>query len=252
MPQERMNEKQLAAYLHMDLRELLKLAQRGRIPCRKTAKGFEFRKEQVDHWVEIQMHELDAGRLAGIEKGVIAHHGYSTEDLVVYPLIPQGGVAVPLPARTRDSAIRCLVDLADKSGLVYVKQELAANIILREEMCSTAMIPAVALPHPRTPQPHDISASFVVAGLTASGIPFGALDGSLTRLFFLICCKDERSHLHVLARLARMLYDQPAVDRMLAANDSQELEKIIWEREKQVAKQTFRQVRRRIKVSKGS
>ena len=56
MPHEQMNERQVGDYLHMDLRELNKLASRGAIPCRKTAKGFVFRKRDVEQWVEAQMH----------------------------------------------------------------------------------------------------------------------------------------------------------------------------------------------------
>ena len=44
-------------------------------------------------------------------------------------------------------------------------------------------------------------------------------DGSLTRLFFLICCKDESTHLHVLARLATMLHDQADVEDLIADFD---------------------------------
>ena len=93
MPYEQMNEEQVAAYLHMDLREVLKLCCRGQIPCRKVAGSFQFRKGEVDHWVETSLHKLDKDRLAGVEKGVSRHHGFDHEGLLVWPLIPDGGVA---------------------------------------------------------------------------------------------------------------------------------------------------------------
>jgi hypothetical protein len=71
----------------------------------------------------------------------------------------------------------------------------------------------------------------VVAGLTPSGIPFGAQDGTLTRLFFLICCKDDRTHLHVLARLGRMLQERRDIDRLLEASTPEELRDILRELE---------------------
>jgi PTS system nitrogen regulatory IIA component len=223
MPHEQMNEQQAAAYLHMDLREVQKLASRGHIPCRKTAKGYVFRKGDLDHWVESQMHELPKERFAGIEKGVSRHHGFDPHALAIAPLIPPKGLAVPLKARTRGAVIRSLVKLADASEMVYARDELIAEVRSREELCSTALLPGVALPHPRHPLPYDIAASFVVVGLTPAGIPFGAADGSLTRLFFLICCKDETTHLHVLARLARMLHEKDAIDQLLQAQDAGEL-----------------------------
>jgi len=91
MPHEAMNERQVAAYLHMDVRDVIKLASRGRIPCRKIAQGFQFRKGQIDHWIEAHLHTLDKGRLEGIEKGVTAHHGVDHAELEVCPLIPPNG-----------------------------------------------------------------------------------------------------------------------------------------------------------------
>jgi PTS system nitrogen regulatory IIA component len=71
-------------------------------------------------------------------------------------------------------------------------------------------------------------------GLSQNGIVFGNPDGSPTRLFFLICCKDDRTHLHVLARLAAMLHDEAAVDELLNAPDADEMAVLIQTRERQV------------------
>ena len=223
MPHEVMNERQVAAYLHLDVREIVKLASRGQIPCRKVGQGFQFRKGQVDHWVESHIHTLDRQRLAGIERGVTAHHGVDHAELEVCPLIPEGGLAVPLLARTREGVLRDLVELANAAGLVYVCDELLDEIRKREGLCPTALAPHVALPHPRYPLPYAIARSFIVVGLAPGGIPYGAEDGSLTRLFFLICCKDDRTHLHVLARLAGMLSDPSGVERLLAAGGPEQL-----------------------------
>jgi PTS system nitrogen regulatory IIA component len=155
-------------------------------------------------------------------------------ELELWPLIPPDGLAVPLDARTRDAVIRRLVALAERNELVYSRDVLIDEIRRREELCSTALAPGVAVPHPHRPVPYDIGESFVVVGLTASGIPFGAEDGSLTRLFFLACCKDDRTHLHVLARLARMLYDRGAIERMLAASDEKQLGEVLLQRERAV------------------
>jgi PTS system nitrogen regulatory IIA component len=235
MPYEQMSERQAATYLHMDVREVVKLAARGQLPCRKVAGRFVFHKGDLDHWVETKMPDLDGNRLADIEKAVRAHHGMiEGEELVVWPLIPRKGLAVPLEARTRDSVIRELVDLAVRNDVVCARDKLIEEVRKREELCPTAVAPGIAMPHPRRPVPYDISQSFVIVGLTASGIPFGAEDGLLTRLFFLICCKDERTHLHVLARLARMLYDSSAAEKLLASTNAAELGELLLGREKAV------------------
>jgi PTS system nitrogen regulatory IIA component len=235
MPHEQMNEKQVAAYLHMDLREVQKLSSRGKLPCRKIRQQYVFSKGDLDHWVEAQIHELDAPRLKQIEKGVSAHHGFDREGLLVWPMLPPGGVANPLKATSRDAVIRSLVKLADDAELVLAKDALIAQIRKREELCSTAIAPGIALPHPRYPLPYEITNSFVVVGLTSTGIPYGSADGSLTRLFFLICCKDDRTHLHVLARIGRMLQDQSVIDRLLESQSAKELRDMLYETEQAVS-----------------
>ena len=173
------------------------------------------------------MHTLAPKQLAGIEKGVTAHHGVDHAELEVCRLIPPDGLAVPLRARTRDGVLRDLVDLAEVAGLVYGRREILEEIRRREDLCTTALVPRVALPHPRHPLPYDITESFIVVGSAPGGLPFGAEDGSLTRLFFLICCKDERTHLYVLARLMRILHSREDIDSLLAAETPEELRELL-------------------------
>ncbi|MFP4141360.1 MAG: PTS sugar transporter subunit IIA [Planctomycetota bacterium] len=231
MPHEPMDDRQVAAYLHMDQREVHKLASRGKLPCRRVGGRFIFTKSEIDHWAFERMGGMKHDELARLERGVSLHHGFDHQRLIVNELIPTDGLAVPLGAKTRESVLRGLLDVAEMNEMVYVRDELLAEIKDRETLCSTAIAPGVALPHPRHPLPYDIAESFVVVGLTPGGIPFGAEDGGLTRLFFLICCKDDRTHLHVLARLARMLSDNDALESFLQAETPDELGRLLLLRE---------------------
>jgi len=235
MPYEQLNEHQVAAYLGIDLREVIRYAARGTIPARKVGdEKFVFRKNDLDHWVWVEMHNFDRKKLAGIERGVFAHHGLAPDEPIVCPLIPDTGFAVPMHAKTRESALRTLVEQAEKMDLVYDRDELLSEMRGREQLCSTALLPEVAFPHPRQPLPYDIAASFIIVGKTDKGIPFGAENGALTRLFFMVCCKDDRTHLHVLARLVRILDDPPTMTTLLDAQTPEELANILAHREMEV------------------
>jgi PTS system nitrogen regulatory IIA component len=54
-------------------------------------------------------------------------------------------------------------------------------------------------------------------GRTASPLPFGAERGGLTDVFFLVLCRDDRTHLRVLARLTRLLLRPGFLDELRAA-----------------------------------
>jgi PTS system nitrogen regulatory IIA component len=229
-----MNDQQVAAYLNMDVREVRKLASRGQMPCRRIGGNFVFTKVEVDHWAFERFGDMDHEELAGIEKGVSLHHGYDPHELSLQGLIPRGGVAVPLNARTGDAVLRKLVALGEELGVIYIPDEVLDELRKREELCSTAIAPGVAMPHPRHPLPYDISDSFVLAGRTWRGVPYGAEDGTLTQLFFMICCKDERTHLHVLARLARLLAERESVEALLSSEDPDEFREALAEAEKKI------------------
>jgi PTS system nitrogen regulatory IIA component len=234
MPYEKMDSQQVAAYLGMDLREVEKQAARGNMPCRKVQDRFVFTKGEIDHWVWEQMHNFDAAQLADIERGVSEYHGFAHVEPVVCPLIDEKCVAVPLVAKTREAVIRGLVQLAEDRELIYDRDSMLDELRGREALCSTALLPGVAFPHPRSPLPYDIAESFIVVGLTPAGVPYGAEDGSLTRMFFFLACKDDRTHLHVLARLVRMLDDKETLASLMTAETPDELEERLAHRELEV------------------
>ena len=64
-------------------------------------------------------------------------------------------------------------------------------------------------------------------GRTATGIPFGASQGGLTDIFFLVCCQDDRTHLRVLARLSRLLLRPGFIDELRATETSAETFQLI-------------------------
>jgi hypothetical protein len=112
MPHEQMNASQVAVYLAMDMREVVKLAQRDQIPCLKLGGDkaprdrYRFVKSDIDHWIENQMHTLNRERLSSISKSVSDHHGLDSEGMLLCSSIPDGGQDVPMNARTRDETIR--------------------------------------------------------------------------------------------------------------------------------------------------
>ena len=127
-------------------------------------------------------------------------------------------MAVPLAASTRASVLKELVALAEQTWQVYDPTAIREAIRQREEMATTALPSGVAIPHPRRPLPNALGESLMAYGRTTSGIPFGAPHGTLTDMFFLVCCRDERTHLQVLARLSRLLLRPGFVDELRAAD----------------------------------
>ena len=127
--------------------------------------------------------------------------------------------AVPLRAGTKGSVLRELSKLADQSWGMYDADTLLAAIKQREEMGSTAFNNGVAIPHPIRPLSEKAQAEALIAyGRTASGIPFSAGNGGLTDIFFLVACRDHKTHLRVMARLSRLMLKPTFADELRAAD----------------------------------
>ena len=141
-------------------------------------------------------------------------------DCPVTSLLKLETMEVPLQARTRRSVIERLVEVAGKTWQIYTPDVVVKAVLDREEAMSTALDAGVAIPHLRSPLPDALGESLVAFGRTSKGIPFGGTRG-LTDLFFLILCRDTRTHLQILARLGRLFHVPGFLDALREAEDEQ-------------------------------
>ena len=128
-------------------------------------------------------------------------------------MLEAGAIASAMTSKTKASVLRDLVALAEKTGNLCDPKTLLASLEAREELCSTAVPGGFALPHPRSHDPYLFETSFIVVGRPVQEIHFGAPDGQPTHLFFLICCQDDRLHLHTLARLCLIVQKTKLLDQ---------------------------------------
>jgi PTS system nitrogen regulatory IIA component len=231
MGSDMMDMDQLAAYLRRDVREVGKLASRGQLPGHRVGGQWRFARAEIDHWIETQMHGYTDRQLADLE----AAGGSADGEPLLGRLLCEACVAVPLAATTRASVLKELVNLAEQSWQVYDPDAILEAVRTREEMASTALPGGVAIPHPRRPLPNALGESVVAFGRTASGLPFGSPGGGLTDIFFLVCCRDERTHLRVLARLTRLLQRPGFLDELRAAEAPPEAHGVIVRAEEQLS-----------------
>jgi PTS system nitrogen regulatory IIA component len=225
-----MDVEQLAAYLRRDAREVGKLANRGRLPGHKVGGEWRFARAEINHWLESQIHGYTDEQLTALESS----HGPAVEEPLLAGLLSPACVAVPLPASTKASVLKELVTLAEQSWQVYDPEAILEAVRTREEAASTALPSGVAFPHPRRPLASALGESIVAFGRTGSGVPFGDSNGGLTDCFFLICCRDDQTHLRVLARLTRLLLREGFVDELRGAETAAEAYETIVSAEREL------------------
>ncbi len=222
----------LAAYLHVDPAQVLRLVERGKLPGRKVGGQWRFAPAEVHHWLEERIGLSSDEELMQME-GVLRRAAGKSEEptLSIAEMLPPEAMAVPLAARTRGSVITSMVDLAGRTGWLWDTAKMAEAVRAREDMLPTALENGVALLHPRRPLANILERAFLAFGRTARGLPFGAPRGVLTDLFFLICSIDDQGHLRVLARLSRLIGDPTLLETLRQANDAAAAHRAIAERE---------------------
>jgi len=202
---------QLAAYLGWSPRFIEGLVRGEHLPGLTMNNQWRFRRDDVIDWLEQKIQTLDTARVSELEAKM--ESSLLTEGIFrsirtdrLASRLPLKGIVLDVPLTTKSEVLRSIASLAEATGLLFDKEYLLASLVDRESLCSTAMPGGVALCHPRRPIPAVIQRQFLCFLRSATPVDFGAEDGEGTSIFFLLCAPDDRSHLHGLARLARILH----------------------------------------------
>lgn len=220
MPHQTLTAEELTSYLHLAKGDVERLLRESDIPHEVRGGRTVFRRSDIDEWASKRILRLPEKRLDVYhEKTSRGTHDVFPTAALIPELLRAQDIDLELPSKTQSSVIRDMVALAEKTGRVFDPRELLNSVKEREEMCSTALPGGLALLHARYHAPYRFEGSFLVLGRTIQAVPFSAPDGRPTKLFFLICCQDERIHLHTLARLCTMAMKTDIVGQLFEAEN---------------------------------
>jgi PTS system nitrogen regulatory IIA component len=224
MPHSDFDVEGLARYLHISTSQVTKMAERGTLPARKIGGQWRFARGEIHHWLEERIGAADDADLQQVQGLLDKDAGRREQETVrISDLLIPSAIAIPLAARTRNSVITAMVDLAVGSGLLWDAAGMAEAVRARESLHPTALGNGVALLHPRRPLPHMLAEPFLALGKTHQGIPFGGDSGQLSDIFFLICSIDDSQHLRTLARLSRLISAETFLPGLRTAADAAEV-----------------------------
>jgi len=161
-----------------------KLAERGKLPGRRIAGQWRFSQAEIHHWLEDRIGVSAEEELVRVEGMLQAAAGPAAgEPIPIAAMLPLEAIEIPLAARTRNSVINTMVEVAARTGWLWDPQKMAEAVRGREDMHPTALENGVALLHPRRPMPSILGQAFLALGRTEKGIPF-PLRYPLFLLFF--------------------------------------------------------------------
>ena len=123
-----------------------------------------------------------------------------------------------------------VVPVAEIAGVS--QQDLSKVLMERERLGSTGIGGGIGIPHGKMKNLESLVLGF---GLSRKGVDFESLDGQPTHIFFLLVTPENSTglHLKLLARISRILKNDPFKSRLLEAVDTDEIMDIIKEEDEE-------------------
>ncbi len=218
---EIMTLSEVAEYLQLAERTVLRMAQRGEIPAGKVASQWRFVRPLVREWVVGQMQGF-----ASSEPSPSGDHRHQLLPMteVLHPEL----MSFDLSPAPKESILRQLLTPLLETGFAKDTNRLLQGLLDRERMMTTAIGHRIAIPHPRIPISNMFPEPAVALGICADGTDFQAVDDQLVHLFFLVCATRVETHLQLMAAVA-WFARQPAIPRIESAKSSHEVMGIVKE-----------------------
>ena len=140
-------------------------------------------------------------------------------------------ILADLKARNKKGILEELVvPVAEIAGVS--EKDLTKVLMERERLGSTGIGGGIGIPHGKM---KNLDALVLGFGLSRKGVDFESLDGQPTHIFFLLVTPESSTglHLKLLARISRILKNDPFKQRLMEATDSDEILGIIKEEDEE-------------------
>ncbi len=216
---EVMTLEEVADYLQVSEKSVLRMAQSGKIPAAKVASQWRFMRSVVDDWLMAQM-EIPSVRSAPTRKEP-ARLPLLTE------LMPETLMNLEIQPDGKENVLTQLVEPLRTSKLLRQHRRFLESVLERESLVSTAIGHGIALPHPRRPLPGIFKEPNVVLGVCREGTDFNALDHQRTYVFFLLCAPSEDVQMRLLARVIQLGRHIAAIEKIKKAGSKEAVTEIL-------------------------
>lgn len=215
-----MTTRELAEYIKMNEKTVLKMAQQGELPGVKIGNQWRFHMDAIDQYIQTGITSLSDNDLDLIIK--TADHIIPLAKLTNASLIN-----LNLKAQNKEEVLAELATIAQEAGVTKEPAALLEQLRESENMLSTAIGQGVAIPHAKHPSQKLFKNPNILIACSKQGIDCGAPDGKDVHLFFMTCAPSEFVHIRLLAKISKMLHIPNVIEKFVNAKGSDEIIKIL-------------------------
>ncbi|MBF0252782.1 MAG: PTS sugar transporter subunit IIA [Candidatus Omnitrophica bacterium] len=216
---------ELAVYMKLNEKTILKMAQNKDIPGIKVGSQWRFHLESIDKYLQKDFMHIPESELDNIIK---------TTDHVIplSRLFDESIIDLDLKAETKQDVLVQLCGLAYNAGIVADKKKLCLKLNNREKMLSTAVGNGIAIPHPRHPDNTLFKKPNILMARSNKGVDFNSPDDKKVHLFFMTCAPNMVIHLRLLAKISKLLHIKGVINKFMRLSSGKEIIQFLLEMER--------------------
>lgn len=214
--QPMMTVNELSAYLSLSARSVYRLV--GDLPAIRVGGRWRFRVSDVEQWL-LKQRKASEPQIEPVEE-------LGAKLRLISQLDP-ANIFLDLPETRAEALIRAAIGRATlaltEGPESEARERIVSSILEREALCSTALHPDVAFPHPRDPEKCSLADDRIVVARSAQPVEFGEIHGYRPRLAFILLGRTASQQLLWEARLSHLFHREGFVGRLLSAASPNEL-----------------------------
>lgn len=215
---------EVASYLKLAEKTVLRMIHRGEIPGIKIANQWRFVPSQMDRWLSDQAGQASVAKPADEITQAIESQN---EAIPLSRLTDAALIRTDIQPGEPKQVLRQLVAPLVDFGLLADGEGYVDKLLRRELIISTGVGGGVAIPHVRNPRENPVARPYLMIGICQAGTDYNAIDGSSTHLFLLLLAASEITHLRILARINQYLMVEGVIDRLTSARSPQEVMRML-------------------------
>jgi excisionase family DNA binding protein len=190
----------------------------GELRAVRVGGRWHFRTSDVEQWLLKQRSagepEIEPVRELGSQVRLLPY----MEEANVFLDVPDTDAATLIRSAIR----RARLDLTEGPER-EAKDRIYESVMEREALCSTALHPDVAFPHPRDPEKCPFGQDQIVVVRAKQPVEFREINGYRPRIVFLLFARTVSLQLLWEARLSHLLHGKEFVQKVLSARTPREL-----------------------------
>lgn len=135
-------------------------------------------------------------------------------------------ICLELTATTKQQVFDEMVGMLDRAGKLADRDQFLADLWTRENIGNTGFEDGIAIPHAKS---SSVAKPAVAIGISRTGIDYGAEDGELSDVFFMLASPDgdDHHHIEVLAQLSSKLIEVEFIEQLKQADSVESALKLI-------------------------